>query len=74
MAGKIGKVDVLSNLNLNKKTIAIGDGYTDYQMKKIGKADLFIAYIESIERKNVMKNADFTAKSFDDIINYIKNI
>jgi len=74
MAGETGKVDVLSHLNLNKKIIVIGDGYTDYQMKKMGKADLFIAYIESIKRKNVIKNADFTANSFNEIVEYIKNL
>ena len=46
-------------MNLKGKIIAIGDGYTDYELKREGVADTFIAYTEHIARDLVIKNADF---------------
>tara|TARA_Y100000814_G_scaffold5534_1_gene5284 strand:- start:772 stop:1368 length:597 start_codon:yes stop_codon:yes gene_type:complete len=74
MSKNKGKVEVTKNLNLNGKTIVIGDGYTDYEIKKYGYADIFIAYTEHVDRANVSKLADYKSKSFTDIIKYINNL
>ena len=62
------------NLNLDGKVVVIGDGYTDYEIKKHGYADIFIAYIEHINRIKVSSLADYKSDSFSDIINYINNL
>lgn len=64
-----GKVKQLEALGLQGEIYAIGDGHTDYQLKKVGLAKKFIAFTENIERATVMKNADTIAPSFDDILN-----
>ena len=62
------------SLNLKGIVIVIGDGWTDYQIKESGLADYFIAYIESISRKAVIKKGDILAKSFIDVSNFIDSI
>ena len=74
MAMDRGKVETVKNLNLDGTIIAIGDGYTDYEIKKYGHADIFIAYTEHIDRKKVSKLSDYKSTSFKDIINYIDNL
>ena len=65
--GKVKVSKQLINTN-NKKTIILGDGYTDYELKKYKAADIFIAYTENINRKSVVKNADIVANNFDKVI------
>ena len=67
-----GKVEIVKNIK--GFNIAIGDGYTDYEIKKYGCADLFIAYTEHVNRTKVSKLADYTSNSFTDIIEYINNL
>ena len=50
--------------------IAIGDGYTDYEIKKYGLAKYFIAYTNHIKRDNVIKNADINCKNFNEVIQF----
>lgn len=66
-----GKIEILKNLNLNGKINVIGDGYTDYEIKKEGYADKFYLFIENIKRKNILDKADFLLKSLDDFIEII---
>ena len=54
--------------------IIIGDGYTDYEVKKHGYADIFIQYIENINRKELNDKADLIATNFQDIIKFIKHV
>ena len=57
--------------NIIGKNIIIGDGYTDYELKKNGKAKYFIQYIENINRKNLNKYADYIANNFQDVLKYL---
>lgn len=43
------------------EVIAVGDGYTDYQLFESGLADKFIAYTEHVERENVVAKAECIA-------------
>lgn len=54
--------------------IIIGDGYTDYEVKKHGYANIFIQYIENINRKELNDKADLIATNFQDIIKFIKHV
>lgn len=68
-----GKVEVVKNLNLDGHVNVIGDGYTDYEIKKEGYADKFYLFIENIKRKNILDKGDFLLKSLDDFIKIINH-
>jgi len=74
LAQKPGKIDAVKSLNLNGTVIVIGDGYTDYQIKKAGLAHHFIAYTESVSRPNVIKKGDIIATSFNEVIDFINTL
>jgi D-3-phosphoglycerate dehydrogenase len=74
LAQKPGKIDAVKNLKLDGTVIAIGDGWTDYQIKESGLADYFIAYTESISRPRVIKKGDTVATSFHDVLDFINSI
>ena len=69
-----GKVEILKNyININENnTIIIGDGFTDYEIKKYNEAKYFIQFIENINRKSLNSKADLIASNFDQIIEFIK--
>ena len=46
---------------LQGEVIAVGDGFTDYQLFEAGFADKFIAYTEHVERANVVEKAESIA-------------
>lgn len=63
-----GKIKILSALNLSGDVYAIGDGYTDYELKASGLANRFYAFTENVERPKVTAVADHIATSFDDFL------
>lgn len=63
-----GKTKLLSELNLQGDIYAIGDGYTDYELKASGLANRFYAFTENIERQNVMSVADNVVASLDEFL------
>ena len=67
-----GKVKILKMLGLKGITHIIGDGFTDFEIKKEGYADYFYLFTENIKRKSLIKNADFLLKSFDQFIHIVK--
>tara|TARA_B100000965_G_C19360274_1_gene655694 strand:+ start:87 stop:731 length:645 start_codon:yes stop_codon:yes gene_type:complete len=67
-----GKVKLVRKLNLKGKIHVIGDGYTDYEIKKEGLANSFYLFTENIKRKSVVKSADYLLKSLDQFIKIIK--
>ena len=74
LAQKPGKIDAVRSLNLNGTVIAIGDGWTDYQIKESGLAEYFIAYTESVSREPVIKKSDIAATSFYEVLNFLNSI
>ena len=66
-----GKVKI--SKQIKGKNIIIGDGYTDYEVKKYNAAKLFIQFSGNLNRKSLNSVADYIATDFDDIINYINN-
>lgn len=67
-----GKVNILKELKLKGEVHVIGDGYTDYEIKKEGLANYFYLFIENIKRESVVKSADYLLKSLDQFIKIIK--
>ena len=68
-----GKVELIKDLNLKNDIIVIGDGYTDYEIKKHGLAKYFLAYTAHAKRINVINNADKICEDFNQVIEFIKN-
>ena len=63
-----GKIAQVRALALSGPVIAIGDGYTDYEIRKSGEADAFWYFAENIERDAVMPHADKVLYSFDEVV------
>lgn len=63
-----GKSEQLKRLNLTGDVYVIGDGYTDYEIKKSGLANKFYAFTENVERESVVANADHVTPSLDEVL------
>lgn len=63
-----GKIKLLNSLNLDGDVYAIGDGYTDYELKASGLANRFYAFTENVEREKVVAIADDVISSFDEFL------
>ncbi|HBQ50655.1 3-phosphoglycerate dehydrogenase [Candidatus Daviesbacteria bacterium RIFCSPLOWO2_01_FULL_38_10] len=63
-----GKVKAVKTLNLKGDITVIGDGFTDLQIKNLGAAKKFIAFVENINREVVSKKADQIVGSFDEFL------
>ena len=76
LSKKKGKVSVLKkHINLNNKTsIVLGDGYTDYELKKYNEAKYFIQFIENINRKSLNKHADIIVENFNEVITFLESL
>lgn len=71
LSGPKGKAIAVTDLKLEGVVIAVGDGWSDYEIKKYGAADLFFAYTETSRREPVVRHADRTVSSFDELIDWI---
>ncbi|MCR5889042.1 phosphoglycerate dehydrogenase [Hymenobacter sp. J193] len=63
-----GKILQLRQLDLNGPVYALGDGYTDYQIREAGLADRFYAFTENVHRASVVARADEVLPSFDEFL------
>ena len=63
-----GKVKLLASLNLEGDIYAIGDGYTDYELRSSGLANRFYAFTENVEREKVTSKADHIVPSLDEFL------
>lgn len=68
----LGKVRQLENLGLKGEIIMLGDGWTDFEVKKEHQADLFLAYTENVRRNSVVELADKEMKNLNEVIEFIK--
>jgi D-3-phosphoglycerate dehydrogenase len=67
-----GKIKLLRSLNLTGEVYAIGDGYTDYELRESGLANRFYAFTENVERPKVVQVADHVAGSLDEFLYHNK--
>jgi len=63
-----GKVKLLQSLDFEGDIYAIGDGYTDYELRESGLANKFFAFTENVSRKKVTDVADEVVASFDEFL------
>tara|TARA_Y100000589_G_scaffold90646_1_gene85229 strand:+ start:601 stop:1266 length:666 start_codon:yes stop_codon:yes gene_type:complete len=63
-----GKVSCLKSSGIEGEIQIIGDGYSDYVMKKEGVADKFFAYTENVSRKKATDHADYVVASLDEFL------
>ncbi len=63
-----GKVKLLQSLDFEGDIYAIGDGYTDYELRESGLANKFFAFTENVSRKRVIDVADEVVASFDEFL------
>ncbi|MFZ1320050.1 MAG: phosphoglycerate dehydrogenase [Ignavibacteria bacterium] len=63
-----GKIEQLKKLGLSGELYVIGDGYTDYELKKAGIAHKFFAFTENVEREIVSSKADHITPSMDEFL------
>ena len=71
LAQNNGKTLIVNKIN--GYNIIIGDGYNDYELKKFGSAEKFILFTENIYRKELTNKADYVAKNFNEVFEYINN-
>ncbi len=67
-----GKGKVIEKLKLNGDVSVIGDGYTDYEIKKDGFANKFYAFTENIAREKITAIADHITPSLDEFLYHNK--
>ncbi len=68
-----GKIQCLKDMNLSGEVHVIGDGYSDYVMRKAGIAHKYFAYTENIEREKVLAVADHITPSLEEFL-YINKL
>ncbi len=66
-----GKVRQVENLNLKGRIFVIGDGWTDFEIKREHQADYFLAFTENVRRKSVIELADKEAKGFGEVRDFL---
>ena len=73
MSKKSGKILMIKSLHLSGNIDVIGDGFTDYEIKKSGLATNFYAFIENINREKISQLSDKVLNSFDDYIEIVND-
>lgn len=63
-----GKPKQIDRLKLEGEVHVLGDGFTDYEIKKAGFAKKFYAFTENVKRSNVVENADHEAPNLDEVL------
>lgn len=68
LAGRGGKTEAIRRLQLRGEVYMLGDGYTDYEVRKNGVASKFFAFTENVARDVVIKNADHVVATLDEFL------
>lgn len=68
-----GKPNKIKDLKLEGEVYVLGDGYTDYEIKKAGLAHKFYAFTENVRRESVLEYADHEAPTLDEFL-YVNNM
>ncbi|MEQ9466518.1 MAG: phosphoglycerate dehydrogenase [Ekhidna sp.] len=63
-----GKPRQIESLKLKGEVFVLGDGFTDYEIKKAGLAHKFYAFTENVRREKILSEADHEAPSLDEFL------
>ncbi|MFK7953047.1 MAG: phosphoglycerate dehydrogenase [Ekhidna sp.] len=63
-----GKPKQIEQLKLDGEIFVLGDGFTDFEIKKAGLANKFYAFTENVRRENVLNQADHEAPTLDEFL------
>ena len=63
-----GKPNQIKSLNLDGEVYVLGDGFTDFEIKKAGLAHKFYAFTENVRREKILNEADHEAPSLDEFL------
>ena len=63
-----GKPKQIESLNLEGEVFVLGDGFTDFEIKKAGFANKFYAFTENVRREKILNEADHEAPSLDEFL------
>lgn len=69
-----GKVARVRQLHLTPPLWVIGDSFTDWQLRRDGAAQYFIAYTENVQREVAVRHADAIAQSFDEVLRLLPTL
>jgi phosphoserine phosphatase len=65
-ARQFGKRNLVTSLQLERPSLAVGDGITDAEMQPV--VDAFAAFTGVVYRKEIVQLADFELKNFSDLV------
>lgn len=63
-----GKIEVVRGLGLDGEVVVVGDGWTDFEIRRAGAATRFHAFTENVKRVRVMDAADHVSASWDEVL------
>ncbi|MEM6641551.1 MAG: phosphoglycerate dehydrogenase [Bacteroidota bacterium] len=63
-----GKPKQIEALNLPGEVFVLGDGFTDYEIRKAGFAKKFYAFTENVRREKVLVEADHEAPTLEEFL------
>jgi HAD superfamily phosphoserine phosphatase-like hydrolase len=66
-----GKPMVLNALNLPRPILAVGEGFTDLEIREDGACEVFAAYTGFVSREAVVDAADHVVASFDELLHLV---
>jgi hypothetical protein len=62
---------VLNALNLPRPILAVGEGFTDLEIREDGACEVFAAYTGFVSREAVVDAADHVVASFDELLHLV---
>lgn len=69
---QVGKAVVLGELALPKRVLAVGDGSTDAELKRLDAVDAFAAYVAFARRERVVAVADFVVERLAEVVDLVR--
>ena len=69
-----GKIKAINSVETLRPRVMIGDGYTDLEVYLGGAADQFICYTENVSRQKVLEKSQYSANSFNQILDILHQI
>ena len=71
LSRNFGKAELIKSMNLYGDIIVVGDGYTDYEIKKLNLAKYFLCYTKHIKRSKVIKHSDLVCDDFNQVVKFL---